>query len=144
MDALGRSTRFIYDPLNRQEQTALLLGNAHAPPAVHAHRQLPRRRRCQHRYGIARTRSDHNSHSYDNYENSPPVAPRVTLTENHRPRRAFLTALQDARDARSCRTGEKSRTALTALRPHCHRKLTRIYDPNSAQTRHFLRRHCGT
>jgi hypothetical protein len=38
----------------------------------------------------------------------------------------------------------KSRTALTALRPHCHRKLTQIHDPNSAQPRHFLRRHCGT
>jgi len=38
----------------------------------------------------------------------------------------------------------KSGTALTALHPHSDRKLIRICDPNSAQTRRFLRRHCGT
>jgi hypothetical protein len=42
------------------------------------------------------------------------------------------------------RIEKRGRTARTALRPDCHRKLSRSYDPNSAQTRHFLRRHCGT
>jgi hypothetical protein len=37
------------------------------------------------------------------------------------------------------RIEKKGRTAPTALRPHCHHKLTRIYDDNSAKTRH-----CGT
>ncbi len=42
-------------------------------------------------------------------------------------------------------TGDtKGEAALAALPPHCPRNLLRIYDFNSAQTRHFLQRHCGT
>jgi len=39
---------------------------------------------------------------------------------------------------------EKAGTALTALQPRWDRNPDQIYDFNSAQTRHFLRRHCGS
>jgi hypothetical protein len=55
----------------------------------------------------------------------------------------FLTALPDGA-TQFKQVWEKEERRLTALRPHCHHKLIRIYDGSSAQTRHFLWRHCGT
>jgi len=67
--------------------------------------------------------------------------PRVSA-RSPRQRRVFYHGAWGRRDSGE-RDSREGRTAQTALCPHCHRKRVRTCELNSAEKRHFLRRHCG-
>jgi hypothetical protein len=71
------------------------------------------------------------------------VAVMVLLSARSAPARRGFSDGTSRGGTRSRRTLAKRGTALTALRPRCHRKNAQPCGLTSARERHFLRRHCG-